>query len=282
MAVMSANHSIRSPYVAGQFYPAGKEELSRQIDGYLSAGDTDRQSNSLIRALIVPHAGYVYSGAVAGRGFSLLKENSSRYKRIFIIGANHNERARGFRFSVLKENYHATPLGKVKISDLSRQLVEKYPDMFQHQQLAYQSHIVEVQLPFLQKVLEEDSFEIVPIISGEVSVKDLFFLSAMLQEYSDDETLIIITADLSHYHPYKTAVELDASCTDAIIALDKEKLLKNETCGLPVIWSLLDMAKHRGWKAELIEYKNSGDTVGASGKDAVVGYASLAFWETVK
>ena len=272
-AAMTANHSIRSPYVAGHFYPASEAKLSQQLDEFLSGSP---QPEEPVQALIVPHAGYIYSGSVAGSGFGLLKNHSNRYKRVFILGANHNDKAHGFKFSLLKEDYYETPLGKVKISDISKQLAEKYPDMFQYQSLAHQSHIVEVQLPFLQKVLKNDNFEIIPIITGEVSLKDLIFLSSLLQEYLNEETLIVVTSDLSHYHPYEEAVKLDSSCTDAITALSQEKLLQSEACGLPAIWVLTDIAKRSGWKAKLIEYKNSGDTAGD--KNAVVGYATVAFF----
>ncbi|MDR2337078.1 MAG: AmmeMemoRadiSam system protein B [Deltaproteobacteria bacterium] len=296
---MIDNQSTRMAYVAGYFYPDSQKELNQKLDEYLSTSewtDLHLTPNEQIKALVVPHAGYIYSGAVAGTGYATLIKNykcdpkttncfskiftqnnlipNPTFKKVFILGSNHNEKAGHFKFSVFEEDYYQTPLGKVKISDISRELVQKYPKLFTYEKNANQSHIIEVQLPFLQRSLK--NFELISIITGASQPKDLLALAEILKNYLDDQTLLIITSDLSHYHPAELAKELDSNCVYAITQLDQEKLVKCEACGLPALFVLLELAREKGWEAKLVNYKNSGDTAGD--KKAVVGYSAIVFY----
>ena len=223
-----------------------------------------------IRALIVPHAGYVYSGQVAARGYKLL---SQQYRRVIIVASNHYEGAPPFKFSVSGASHYETPLGRVRVSDIAGELLKN--DLFSYVPEVHSTHIIEVQLPFLQKILRD--FEIVPIVTGRASDKDLAAAAELISPYLDQDTLLVVSSDLSHYHPYDKAVELDRGCINAVEAQDMQKAAGCEACGLPSIMILLHIAKEKGWRSRIIDYKNSGDTTG--GKDRVVGYSSIVFWQ---
>ncbi len=283
---MQNNQSIRLPFVAGTFYPAERRELNKEIDDFFALAEkTDviknfkfNNENLRTKALIVPHAGYIYSGATAGVGYKILqnslKENAQKIKRVFILGSNHNEKAGSFKFSVFGEDYYQTPLGNVKISGVSHDLLKKYPNLFVTEKFTNQSHIIEVQLPFLQRVLGD--FELISIITGNADIDDLYALTEVLENYLDDETLLIITSDLSHYHKYEDAQKLDANCIEAMLSLNVQELVKTEACGLPAILVLLNLADKHDWHTKLLDYKNSGDTAGD--KSRVVGYSAITFY----
>ena len=260
---------IRPPHVAGSFYPASPHELSAMLEDFLGNA-ADRRVDGVVRALIVPHAGYVYSGQVAARGYKLLKD---RYRTIFILAANHNPEAPPFKFSVSNATYYQTPLGKVRVSKIARKLLDN--PLFSYVEEAHATHIIEVQLPFLQEVMKD--FEIVPIVIGGANREELREVAGLISEYLDEETLLIVSSDLSHYHPYARAVELDRACIEAVAAQDLERAARCEACGLPAVLILLEIAGRKGWSSEIVDYKNSGDTTGS--KARVVGYSSIVFYE---
>jgi len=148
-------------------------------------------------------------------------------------------------------------------------------DLFSDVPVVHSTHIIEVQLPFLQKMLP--NFEIVPIVTGRASEAELAAVARLISQYLDDETLLIVSSDLSHYHPYDTAMELDRRCIQAVEAQEIEKVARCEACGLPAIRLLLQIANQKGWRSRIIDYRNSGDTAGT--KDRVVGYSAIAFWQ---
>jgi AmmeMemoRadiSam system protein B/AmmeMemoRadiSam system protein A len=260
---------IRPPQVAGSFYPASTHELSAMLEAFLGNA-ADRRLNGPVRALIAPHAGYVYSGQVAARGYKLLKD---RYQRIFILASNHNPDAPPFKLSVSNATHYQTPLGKVRVSRIARELLD-HP-LFSYVEEAHATHIIEVHLPLLQMVVED--FEIIPIVTGGANREELRRVAGLISEYLDEESLLIVSADLSHYHPYRRAVALDRACIGAIEAHELERVSRCEACGLPAMLVLLEIAGEKGWSREIIDYKNSGDTAGS--KDRVVGYSSIVFYE---
>lgn len=260
---------IRPPQVAGSFYPASADELSAMLDSFLENAE-DRRLNGPVRALIAPHAGYVYSGQVAARGYKLLKD---RYRRVFILASNHNPESPPFKLSVSNAKHYQTPLGKVRVSKIARELLDQ--PLFSYVEEAHATHIIEVQLPLLQKVMGD--FEIIPIVTGGANRDELKQIAGLISAYLDDETLLIVSSDLSHYHPYGRAVELDHACIEAIEANDIKEVARCEACGLPAIRILLEIAGKKGWSREIIDYKNSGDTTGR--RDRVVGYSSIVFYE---
>lgn len=260
---------IRPPQVAGSFYPAGAAEVSAMLEAFLGNA-ADRRLNGPVRALIAPHAGYVYSGQVAARGYKLLKD---RYQKVFILASNHNPDAPPFKLSVSNATHYETPLGKVRVSKIARELLD-HP-LFSYVEEAHATHIIEVHLPFLQKVLED--FEIIPIVMGATNREELRQVAGLISEYLDEKTLLIASSDLSHYHSYGRAVELDRACVEAVEAHELEKVARCQACGLAAMLVLLEIAGEKGWSREIIDYKNSGDTAGS--KDRVVGYSSIVFYE---
>ncbi len=263
-----AEKNVRKPAVAGTWYPGTEQELSSMIEGYFDESVTTGLTD--IKALIVPHAGYVYSGQVAAEGFAQLTDN---YDTVFILGSNHNGDAPFFKFSVPNFTHYKTPLGEVPVSGIVLDLMAE--DLFEYVPEAHKSHIIEIELPFLQKKLSD--FDIIPLVTGYVNSQDLKKAADIIEPYVDEDTLIVVSSDLSHYHSYDDAVSMDTSCIKAIEAQNLAEVNKCEACGLAAMKILLELAARKGWKAKIIEYKNSGDTSGQ--KDRVVGYSSIAFYK---
>jgi len=261
---------VRQPQVAGSFYPGQASELAATVEGFLAAAESPGVVDGRVRALVVPHAGYVYSGQVAAEGYRLLDD---RYKRVFIIASNHSREAPPYKFSVSNASHYATPLGRVPVSKIAEELLA-HP-LFAHVPEAHSDHIIEVHLPLLQKVLGD--FEIIPIVTGGATFTQVKTVGQLIDRYVDDETLIIVSSDLSHYQPYDEAVARDRPCIAAVEALQYERVVECEACGLGAILILLEIAQQRLWGGEILDYKNSGDTAGS--KDRVVGYSSIAFHE---
>ncbi len=252
---------IRDPAVAGMFYPKNKKDLLELIKS-LEKHVKEKHIDKKIKGLIVPHAGYIYSGIVASTAYKAL---SYQYKNIHatLIGPSHY-----FAFYDLVKStyeYWRTPLGLVKVNNLL-----EFPDFdtaFAHE------HSLEVQLPFMQYYFKNT--EIFPLLASKVInyeniVKEL--------ESIAHETLFIISSDLSHYYPYDLAVEKDTKTINAILELDVEKFKKEgEACGKEGIILLMKLAKIKKWKPLLLHYMNSGDV--SNNKSNVVGYTSIAFVE---
>ncbi len=277
---------VREPAVAGLFYPADRERLGRQIDALLAAGPAEKLEG--LKALICPHAGYDYSGPVAATAFRLL--SGCDYGTVLVMGPSHYADLQGG--SIPDATWFRTPLGDVPISPKALALahlspfalepaclVERPPWSSQASRAAPYvdtadtwEHSVEVEIPFLQRTLKD--FQLVPAVLGPV---DPVQAARALSQILDDRTLIVASSDLSHYHPYGRARELDQACIDAICRLDSKAMEGQEACGRYPILTLMELARQRGWKARLLEYRNSGDTSGD--KSRVVGYAAIAFFE---
>jgi len=247
----------RQEAVAGMFYPENKEELKSMINSFLD--EVPEQKNYDAKALIVPHAGYVYSGPIAAYAYSLLKKNKK--KKIILLGPSHTVHLRG----VVSDNndYWKSPFGEVKaIENEFEKLSEAHE----------KEHCLEVQIPFLQVLL--DDFEILPLVAGDVNPKEI---SEKIKPLLDEDTLLIISSDLSHFKPYDYAVDIDDNTNKAILNLDYEKMLEEgDACGKIPILAVIDLAGKLGWKCKLLDYRNSGDTAGTKGE--VVGYASFVFY----
>lgn len=263
---------VREPAVAGTWYPGDKVQLSSLVEGYFSKAE-EIELAGVVKGIIVPHAGYVYSGQVAAEGFKQLKEN---YKKVFIISTNHAQGANIQGISVPDVTHYKTPLGEVKVSKIAKELM-KY-DLFLNVPEAHTTHVIEIELPFLQEKLGE--FEIIPMVTGGLSYEQIVEAADIISQYLDDETLIVISSDLSHYHPYDEAVGLDTECIKNIEALNFQEAAKCEACSLYAIFILMELAKRNGWQAKIIDYKNSGDTAGD--KSSVVGYSSIVFYGEIE
>jgi len=227
-----------------------------------------------IRAIIVPHAGYVYSGPVAGYAFKALQAQvgaapSQQEWTIFLLGPAH----RAYFHGVALGNYSAfrTPLGDVPVA------VERVADMiarssfYIHAPEAHEyEHCLEVELPFLQSTVP--SFRLVPMLFGEV---DPLEVAADLADHVGANDLIVVSNDLSHFYPYDRARQLDLSLLEALLAGDEAGVLAGEACGRAPVATLMGVARRKGWSPHLLDYRNSGDTAGE--KWQVVGYASVAY-----
>jgi MEMO1 family protein len=284
-AASSDAPKVREPVVAGSFYPKDAATLSRTIDTFLNGATTQRSGQ--LKALICPHAGYQFSGPIAGSGFRLLR--GLEFKTVILLGPSHYAvLATG---SVSDANLFRTPLGDVPISAKSRTLagippfalnptceVEAPPWTLSarsapngRDRADSWEHADEVEVPFLQKTL--GAFELVPVIMGEV---DTDKAASALERVLDDNTLIVVSSDLSHYFPYPEARRLDERCVNAICALNIAAMQSQEACGRIPIVTLLRIAKSHGWHPQLLDLRNSGDTAGD--KSRVVGYAAIAFY----
>ncbi|MEM4257212.1 MAG: AmmeMemoRadiSam system protein B [Candidatus Diapherotrites archaeon] len=251
---------VRRPSVAGSFYPVSKKELSNLIDNLLERAKTFSLSGTL-RALVCPHAGFVYSGVVAAVAYKQLFSRQNESLKVLILGPSHFVAFSGAAVSGYLE--WETPLGRVRTLEVG--FPEFYPAHLDE-------HSIEVQLPFLQKVLK--NFTINPIVVGDYEPKSL---AIALEPLVDDKTLVIASSDLSHYHSYKKAVALDSVANKAIPSLDFDSVEGIEACGkIPVI-ALMYLAKRFSWKGVFLDYKNSGDTAGD--RQRVVGYGAYAFYE---
>jgi AmmeMemoRadiSam system protein B len=266
--------SVRPPAVAGMFYPEEKGELARDVKKYLAdAKEMKLPAGAKLRALVEPHAGYIYSGPVAAFGYKMLAANAKGISKVLLLGPSHHV---GF-VGAAEAGYETweTPLGVVKagsiqakLSSDAKRLIHNYPQAHEPE------HCLEVQLPFLQVVLK-GKFEIYPILCCEVDPKSL---ADALAPIIDGKTLIIASSDLSHYLPYESAKRIDAVANDAVPALDIAKFEEaGDACGKMPILVLMHIAKKKGWKGMLLDYRNSGDTAGD--KSQVVGYGCYAFYE---
>ncbi|RLG13503.1 MAG: hypothetical protein DRN66_04075 [Candidatus Nanohalarchaeota archaeon] len=265
------NMKIRNPVVAGAFYPADNETLSSMIDGFLDEAEKNQQLQSIqIKALIEPHAGYVYSGGVAAFGYNLIKDRD--IKTIIILAPSHYVYFDGI--SIGNYTHYRTPLGDVKISSLGNKLKQKFNLIHTVDEAHLKEHSLEVQIPFLQKTLTD--FEIIPFITGEMSKAQISKIAELIAENMDDQTLIVVSSDLSHFHPYDSAVKMDNQAIDAIEALDTDKAKEQEMCGKTPILILMSIAKKMNWSVKMLKYANSGDITGD--KSSVVGYSSIAFY----
>lgn len=275
---------IRLPAVAGSFYPGDKQTLSKQIDYFLSQAE-DIEVEGELKMLIIPHAGYQYSGGVAAYGFKKLI--GKNFKTVILIGPSHTDWFNGS--SVYKQGLYQTPLGQIEVdSELTEKLIKENEKIFYRPLAHQQEHCLEVMLPFLQKVLKD--FKIVPIIISQPNNENVQILAQALSKYIDQKTLVVISSDLSHYPPYQIANEVDQKTIQAILTGElqefdqavKESMaqelpgLDTCACGGEPIKVALVLAKSLGLnQIKLLKYANSGDISGDH--LSVVGYASIAF-----
>lgn len=282
------NKIDRKPAVAGSFYPGTSEELTKVLEGYFSTANHRELPAPL--ALIVPHAGYIYSGEVAASAFKLLDRNKN-YEHIFLIGSSHTTNFEGA--SIYCRGDFITPLGKVQIDDLAQKLVSENKLINDKPEPHQSEHGLEVQLPFLQYWLRND-FTIVPLIIGGRSENTCRQLAKILEPYFNENNLFIISSDFSHYPNYEDAARADTKTTEAIVSNSPKKFLNTKSeiengntgnlitaiCGWTSVLTLLDITEnHTGVNYEKISYKNSGDSPYGD-KERVVGYCAIGIFKS--
>jgi len=258
---------IRPAAVAGLFYPADAATLQHQLDEYLSQAETKELPP---KAMIVPHAGTIYSGSIAASAYARLKNAEKTISRVVLLGPAHRVSFRGVAAPTVK--YFSSPLGKIPIDTQAIQrLKEKFPQIVLDDNPHAEEHSLEVHLPFLQKILQ--NITLLPLLVGQADPEEV---AEILHEvWGGPETLIVISSDLSHFHDYATAKSRDARTSKAIEDNYGEHIGSEDACGFLPVRGLLLVAKDKGLKARTIDLRNSGDTAGT--KDRVVGYGAYVF-----
>ncbi len=259
----------RETAVAGLFYPANASQLTNSIHSFLKHTSAAGPTLTKAKALIVPHAGYIYSGQVAAYAYRQLQTESSRITRVVLIGPAHQIYFRGL--AIVDKQHFQTPLGLVNIDIHSSRSLLDFSQVSENNLAHAKEHSIEVQLPFLQYVLED--FEIIPLLVGDASVSEIERVIDSL--WGGDECLIIVSSDLSHYLVYENAQVNDAKTCKAIEAFDEDNLSNRDACGQSAIKALLRCAKSRKLSIKTLALCNSGDTAGD--KERVVGYGAWCF-----
>lgn len=266
-------HSIRQPAVAGAFYPEQQQVLSATVCELLNSRPSTLPTTP--KALIVPHAGYIYSGRTAALAYNSLTQARSTIRRVILLGPVHRVPVRGLALAAAK--VFNTPLGDISVDLTAIKSIRDLPQVVVSDAAHAWEHSLEVQLPFLQTVLEY--FTLVPLAVGDASPDEV---AAVLERlWGGPETLIVISSDLSHYHRYSEAQKLDHTTVDAILA-GSPAINHEQACGGTPINGLLRVAKRKGMRTQLLGMCNSGDSLieGRAGdKSHVVGYASFALFE---
>lgn len=257
--------AIRTPAVAGMFYPADPVQLAHDVRAMLAAA---HPSELTPKALIAPHAGYVYSGLIAASAYAALKNTAPRIRRVVLLGPTHRVAVRGLALPGV--DAFATPLGNVQVDVAAAQAIAHLPQVTVSTQAHAQEHSLEVQLPFLQTVLPD--FKLLPLAVGMATPQEVAEVLEVL--WGGDETLIVVSSDLSHYLPYNKARQVDTASTQSILALE-HNLSHEQACGATPINGLTLAASRRHLTPHLLDLRNSGDTAGP--RDGVVGYAAFAF-----
>ena len=257
---------VREPAVAGQFYPEETEALGRTVAAHLVEAT---QYGVTPKALVAPHAGYVYSGPVAGTAYAALKPLAERIRRVVLLGPAHRVALRGF--AAASADAFATPLGPVPVDWTALAPVLRMDTVHVADDAFAGEHSLEVHIPFLQSVLAD--FSLVPILVGEATPEQVELLVAAL--WGGPETLIVVSSDLSHYHDYETAQKSDAAACNAIELLRPDLIAEHQACGRRPIKGLLRRARALDLRATTLDLRNFGDTAGP--RDQVVGYASCVF-----
>ncbi len=255
--------------MAGSFYPGEQNALRRTVQELLDeARASFAPSADRPKALIVPHAGYVYSGPVAARGFVRAEPNAEAIERVVLLGPSHHVAFDGL--AVPTSDAFESPLGRVRIDETLRRRALELDFVHALDAPHRAEHALEVQLPFLQAIL--GSFSVLPIVVGFATASEVRILLDAL--WGGDETLIVVSSDLSHYHDYATAKRIDAATATAIERLHPSHIGPDQACGRIGVQGLLEAAKEHGLAPSRLDLRNSGDTAG--GRREVVGYGAWA------
>jgi len=266
---------VREPAVAGRFYPADPDELRATIRRFL-AGSTETSSAATPEApppkgIIAPHAGYVYSGPIAGTAYSALRGLRGRIRRVILFGPAHYVRLRGM--ALPSADIFQTPLGPVPIDREAAERALTLPFVVINDAAHAREHSLEVHVPFLQEVLGD--FSVVPLAVGEVTPEEASAVIELL--WGGEETLFVVSSDLSHFNDYQTAVRVDTETARLIESLRFEDLTGERCCGFRPISGMLEAARNRGLRVRMLDLRNSGDTAGP--RDRVVGYGAFVVEE---
>lgn len=259
----------RAPAVAGQFYPGSASALQQAVEQYMAQASPPELTD--VRAVLAPHAGYVYSGPVAAFAYKLLAQQPEPPQRVYLLGPSHRTMFSG----VALGDYEAlrTPLGDAPVDTEAVAALAGSDGPFKPLNRAHAAeHCLEVHVPFLQTVFP--NVPIVPLLFGQVSPGPV---AEHLAQHLEADDLVVVSSDLSHYHDNATAHRVDRQFLDALLAGDPSGVRQGEACGQVPALTLMSLAEARGWEPKLLDYRTSGDVVG--NPQQVVGYASVAYVE---
>ena len=259
--------NIHYPAVAGLFYPAEREQLHSDLQRLLAAAEPTALGAP--KALVAPHAGYIYSGPVAASAYAQLSQVAQRIGRVVILAPAHRMAFRGLAY--LNADYFRTPLGDIEVDRDGLNAVSDLPQVRRLDAAFDGEHSIEVHLPFLQEVLSH--FRLVPLLVGDA---EPFQVEEVLERlWGDEKTLIVVSSDLSHYLDYESARIMDQEATQAIESLAPERLTHHHACGKTPLSGLLLAARRHQLKSHTLDLRNSGDTAGP--RNQVVGYGAYLF-----
>lgn len=259
---------LRPAAVAGTFYPASEPELRVTVEQCFAASVAPPGGARSPRAIVVPHAGLQYSGPIAASAYSRLAARRDTIRRVVLLGPSHRVSFSGVATSTAE--VWETPLGSVSIDRPFVERLESLDGVVALDAAHAGEHSLEVQLPFLQTVLSE--FALVPLVVG--SAGDDVVAAVIEAGCSDDDTLVVVSTDLSHYHPYADAVRIDLQTAAAVLACRSDRLGSAQACGARPLRGLLDVARAHQMDVEQLDLRNSGDTAGD--RERVVGYGAFA------
>jgi MEMO1 family protein len=267
---ISVQHRTRPAAVAGMFYPGDRRELAHDVQTMLAGAPRPDASAPIPKAIIAPHAGYIYSGPIAATVYAMIEPARARITRVVLLGPTHRVAVRGL--ALPEAQAFATPLGTVEVDQPSVSALQALPQVVTSSAAHAFEHSLEVHLPFLQTAL--DSFRVVPLAVGVAGAEDVAQVIDLL--WGGPETLIVVSSDLSHYLSYREAQAIDRRTADAILDLSTD-IDHEQACGATPVTGLTLTARRRGLAPRLEDLRNSGDTAGD--KDRVVGYGAFAFFE---
>jgi len=261
--------NVKQANVAGRFYPSDPERLLRWLVHYISSKKSPEKRRGKLTGLIIPHAGYEYSGAIAGKAYAELQAQASGVGRIAVLSPTHYFHLS--EIAVLNCAAYETPMGPIVIDEpfvqhlLDKKLAVDRPDIFERE------HALEVHLPFIKQVAPYAM--LVPLIIGQT---DPGIVRKMVEELIRNDVFIIVSSDLSHFHPYKEARSIDQKTKKLIESLEYTQINGEMACGHYPLSGLLKWAKEHNGRIETLDLRNSGDTAGD--KSSVVGYGSFALY----
>jgi AmmeMemoRadiSam system protein B len=263
----SQAQDVRPAAVAGKFYPARAADLERLVESFLEEGSMGGGENP--KAVVAPHAGYLFSGPVAGSAFHGWAEQRRDGRRVVLIGPSHYIEFAGI--ALPRSTAFETPIGTVRVDGDAVQALRSLPQVHEFAPAHKKEHCLEVELPFLQRMIPD--LAIVPLVIGDATDEEVREVIETL--WGGDETRFVISSDLSHYHDYETACHIDQSTAALIEANRPDQLSADQACGYLAIRGFLLAAKHHDLCPRTLDLRNSGDTAGP--RDSVVGYGAFAF-----
>jgi AmmeMemoRadiSam system protein B len=267
--------AVREAVVDGLFYPAAPTALRARVAAYLRAAQAGERAARPTKLMIVPHAGYDYCGAVAAQAYARLRgPRAHGLRRVVLLGPAHRVALEGL--AAPEAEAFDTPLGRVELDTDAMADLDDLPQVMRSDRAHAREHSIEVQLPFLQALLG-DGFALVPLVVGRAGAEAVAQVLERL--WGGDETLIVISSDLSHYLPYEQARAVDRATAQRILALDAG-LGPEEACGAAAINGALRAARRHGLEPRLLDLRNSGDTAGD--RLRVVGYGAIVFEEPAR